>query len=52
MPSEIAYMNASGNVGSIFEKIRSAGAPPKFTHEFLKANLGFTSSNTGASSRS
>jgi hypothetical protein len=45
VPAEIAYMNTSGNIKTIFDKIRSAGAPPKFTHEFLKANLGFTSSN-------
>jgi hypothetical protein len=45
MPTEITYMNTSGNIATIFTKIRSAGAPPKFTHEFLKNNLGFTSSN-------
>ena len=45
MPAEIVYMNTSGNIAAIFEKIRSAGAPPKFTHEFLKSNLGFASSN-------
>lgn len=45
MPTELEYMNASGNIGPIFEKIRAAGAPPRFTHEFLKANLGFSSSN-------
>lgn len=26
-------------------RIQEAGAPPRFTHEFLKASLGFTSSN-------
>jgi Family of unknown function (DUF5343) len=45
MPAEMPYMNTSGNIPNILEKIKSAGAPPKFTHEFLKSNLGFTSSN-------
>lgn len=38
------YMMGVGNVPDILAKIRSAGTPPKFTHEFLKSNLGFASS--------
>lgn len=33
------------NVPAILEKIRTAGTPPKFTHDFLKSTLGFGSSN-------
>jgi hypothetical protein len=33
------------NVPAILEKIRTAGTPPKFTHEFLKSTLGFSASN-------
>jgi len=33
------------NVPAILEKIKSAATPPRFTHEFLKSNLGFSSSN-------
>lgn len=33
------------NVPAILEKIRTAGTPPKFTHEFLKSTLGFGASN-------
>lgn len=44
MPSEIPYLPSAGNVPLIFEKIRSAGTPPKFTLEFLSKNLGFASS--------
>lgn len=38
-------MASISNVSAILEKIRTAGTPPKFTHEFLKSTLGFTSSN-------
>ena len=33
-----------GNIPAIFAKIRSAGTPPKFTHDFLSATLGFKGS--------
>ena len=45
MPADLPYMPSVVNVGNILEKIRGAGTPPKFTHDFLKATLGFTSSN-------
>lgn len=38
------YLNSVGNVPSIFEAIRGAGVPPRFSYEFLK-QLGFASSN-------
>jgi hypothetical protein len=41
----IPYMTSAKNLTSIFNKIKGAGTPPKFTNEFLKANLGFPSSN-------
>lgn len=45
MPVEVPYLMSITNVPAILEKIRTAGTPPKFTHEFLKATLGFGSSN-------
>lgn len=45
MPAEVPYMMSITNVPAILEKIRTAGTPPKFTHEFLKSTLGFTASN-------
>lgn len=45
MPTEVPYMMSITNVPAILEKIRTAGTPPKFTHEFLKSTLGFTGSN-------
>lgn len=45
MADDFPYMNSVTNLSGILEKIRSAGTPPKFTHEFLKSTLGFTSSN-------
>jgi Family of unknown function (DUF5343) len=42
--TEIPYMQSSKNLGAILDKIATAGTPPKFTHEFLRSNLGFTSS--------
>jgi hypothetical protein len=43
--TELPYMPSVVNVGSILEKMKGAGTPPKFTHDFLKATLGFSSSN-------
>lgn len=40
----VPYMMAVGNIPAIFQKIQTAGTPPRFTHEFLKTNLGFTAS--------
>lgn len=39
------YMQSIKNVPAIFSRIKEAGTPPKFTHEFLKTSLGFTSSS-------
>ncbi|NEN06568.1 DUF5343 domain-containing protein [Diaminobutyricibacter tongyongensis] len=45
MPVDLPYMPSVANVPAIFDKIKGAGTPPKFTHDFLKTNLGFGSSN-------
>lgn len=45
MENNYPYMNSIKNVDAILSKIKSAGAPPKFTSEFLKSTLGFASSN-------
>ncbi|MBH0053776.1 DUF5343 domain-containing protein [Salinibacterium sp. SWN139] len=44
MPTEIPYMLSVTNLPAILEKIRAAGTPPRFTHDFLKSTLGFTAS--------
>lgn len=44
MPTEFPYMMTVGNIGDILDRIRDAGTPPKFTHEFLKSSLGFRGS--------
>lgn len=48
MPAELPYMPSVVNVAAILDRIRSAGTPPKFTHDFLKSSLGFGSSNDRA----
>lgn len=48
MPADIPYMMSITNVPAILEKIRTAGTPPKFTHDFLKSTLGFGASNDRA----
>lgn len=45
MENNFPYMNSIKNVDAILNKIKSAGAPPRFTSEFLKSTLGFSSSN-------
>ncbi len=45
MPDAPPYLPSVKNIPAILDKIRTAGTPPRFTHEFLKANLGFPSSN-------
>jgi Family of unknown function (DUF5343) len=45
MARDIPYMVNAKNLNAILEKIKIAQTPPKFTHEFLKAHLGFPSSN-------
>jgi len=47
MADSYPYMVSNNRIGPIFEKIRSAAKPPKFSNEFLK-QLGFTSSNDRA----
>lgn len=44
MPAELPYMMTVGNIPAILDRIREAGTPPKFTHEFLKNSLGFRGS--------
>lgn len=51
MPTDLPYMMTVGNIPAILERIRGAGTPPKFTHEFLKNSLGFRVLGTGASLR-
>ena len=48
VPADIPYMPSVVNLHAIFDKIQSAGTPPKFTHDFLKSTLGFGSSNDRA----
>ena len=48
MPAEIPYSDSTRNLVPIFEKIKAAGTPPKFTHEFLTSNLGFRGSRDRA----
>ena len=45
MAKNFAYMTSTKNLAQILSKIKGAGTPPRFTHEFLKSNLGFPSSN-------
>ena len=45
MAKEIPYMASVSNIDAITQKIRGAGTPPRFTHDFLSATLGFRSSN-------
>jgi hypothetical protein len=45
MDKTFPYMASAKNLPAILAKIKSAGAPPKFTYEFLKSNLGFASSS-------
>ncbi|MGJ9426060.1 DUF5343 domain-containing protein [Nesterenkonia halotolerans] len=45
MASELPYMPSVTNVSAIFGRIREAGTPARFTHDFLKSTLGFGSSN-------
>lgn len=45
--TEYPYMVSNNKIAPIFEKIKSAEVPPKFTLEFLR-RLGFTSTNDRA----
>lgn len=42
-----SYLNSAKNVPGIFDAVKTAGVPDRFTHEFLK-QLGFQSSNDRA----
>ena len=44
MVAEIPYMTTIKNIPAIFEKMRSAGTPPKFNRTFLSDTLGFKGS--------
>jgi hypothetical protein len=44
MAADVPYMQSAKNLRAILDKIKGAGTPPKFTHDFLRTNLGFTSS--------
>lgn len=48
LPTDLPYMPSVTNIGSILERMSSAATPPRFTHEFLKSNLGFKASNDRA----
>jgi hypothetical protein len=39
------YMASIKNLPAILTRIQEAGAPPRFSNEFLKNSLGFASSN-------
>jgi hypothetical protein len=45
MADSFPYMQSVRNLPAILEKIQTAGTPPKFTQDFLKTNLGFSSSS-------
>ena len=47
MADSYPYMVANGKISQIFDKIRKAAEPQKFTHSFLK-QLGFASTNDRA----
>lgn len=57
MADDLPYLLGVKNLDAILEKIKTAGTPPKFTVDFLKTSLGFTSSSdrgvmpVGSSSR-
>lgn len=44
MADDLPYMLGVRNLDKILDKIKTAGTPPKFTVDFLKTSLGFTSS--------
>lgn len=45
--ADYPYLASNKNVSAVFEKIRAAGKPPKFTNEFIR-QMGFTSTNDRA----
>jgi hypothetical protein len=45
MADDLPYLLSIRNLDPILDKIKMAGTPPKFTLDFLKTSLGFTSSS-------
>jgi len=48
MPEYPPYVNAYGKLNTLFQKIREAAAPSKFTQDYLETILGFKSSSDRA----
>jgi hypothetical protein len=48
LADDLPYMLSIKNLDKILDKIKTAGTPPKFTHDFLKSSLGFGASNDRA----
>lgn len=48
MARDVPYLPSVKNLPQILDKLKIAQTPPKFTYEFLKSNLGFSSSNDRA----
>lgn len=48
MPAELPYMPSVTSLPAILDRMRATATPPKFTHDFLKTSLGFSSSNDRA----
>ena len=46
--AELPYVYSYGKIRYLFEKIKEASAPPKFTQDFISTSLGFTSSSDRA----
>ncbi|MFA6126604.1 MAG: DUF5343 domain-containing protein [Bacteroidales bacterium] len=40
------YVNATGTLKSVFEKIKDAATPPRFTQDYLVTKLGFSKSGS------
>jgi len=45
MASKLPYVNQSGSMVKIFEKVRQAQTPERFTGDFLETKLGFRGGN-------
>jgi len=44
MAADVPYMVTVKNLGPIFDRVKAAGTPPKFTYSFLTDTLGFKGS--------
>ena len=40
--TQLAYVNAYGNITKLLDKIKNAATPSRFTHDFLSTKLGLT----------